>query len=493
MNEHKNFIDEQINDNQYIDPNYSIGRVAFGSLVYQPLIESYIKNAYSRNTGSAIYNAINNGGFYSNYTFLGGNTIFGGEGSFLRKIPGIKKLYANSNLDSHKQLFNIKGNTSFNYINPKQNTRNYVTSGGIKNANDMLESGFGFGKKYNFTDKDRFIYNNFYGKNKINSSKNIQEEMSKNIYEKIKSKNYITNNVLNNPKDIEIFNKRVDVFFKSINNKKKINQGKAFLLTRDILSEDELKSIDFSKSNVKEDLINIVKEKSNLINSNSKISLYDLFKDHDSVKSRANIIDKIVGESKELSGKQIEILSEDIFNFHYEDKVIKNIFKKREIQGLKESIIPSLSNDVLDELIVNNVKETAEKISKIGVSGKFSGVIDTLLGNKAGMFLTGALGGPVGIGIQVALGVASAISVAHQEKSINDFVNNSMSNYNNYDFIESEQGITSLGSHYAINQSNYQDYSNIVSNRNISKNSLRDIDPIQIDFKLSDSKNFTIF
>ena len=194
----------------------------------------------------------------------------------------------------------------------------------------------------------------------------------------------------------------------------------------------------------------------------------------------------------ELTDSQIARLSEEVFADTLDSNKIKNIFAKNGIQGLREQTVISLKSK-LDDDIYNLVKETADKVTKIGTKTKIGGIVDTILGNKAGMFLTGALGGPVGIGIQVALGVASAISVAHQEKSINDFVNNSMSNYNNYDFIESEQGITSLGSHYAINQSNYQDYSNIVSNRNISKNSLRNIDPIQIDSQLSDSKNFTIF
>lgn len=495
MNEHKNFIDNTIEENRYTDPNSSLGRIAFGTLFYQPLIESYIKNAYARNTGSAMYNAINNGGFYSNYTFLGGNTIFGGEGSFLRKIPGIKKLYANSSLDFHKQFFNIRGNTSFNYINPKQNTRNYVTSGGVKNANDMLESGFGFGKKYNFTEKDRFLYNNFYGKNK-NNTNNVAETMYENIMEKLSrrrhSNNIASSNKINNKEFIKMINAKSDEFFKYVDNNKNIDYKKASELTSGILSRKELKNIDFSKSSAKNELINTFKEKINLIQSNKNMSLYELLKDNKYVKILNNEINNIIGNATELTDSQIARLSEEVFADTLDSNKIKNIFAKNGIQGLREQTIISLKMK-LDDDIYNLVKETADKVTKIGTKTKIGGIVDTILGNKAGMFLTGALGGPVGIGIQVALGVASAISVAHQEKSINDFVNNSMSNYNNYDFIESEQGITSLGSHYAINQSNYQDYSNIVSNRNISKNSLRDIDPIQIDSQLSDSKNFTIF
>lgn len=476
MNEHKNFIDNTIEENRYTDPNSSLGRIAFGTLFYQPLIESYIKNAYARNTGSAMYNAINNGGFYSNYTFLGGNTIFGGEGSFLRKIPGIKKLYTNSNLDSHKQLFNIKGNTSFNYINPKQNTRNYVTSGGIKNANDMLESGFGFGKKYNFTDKDRFLYNNFVK----SDNTDIRSSMIRGIRKQLKStvtKDFYSRRALELSKVEDI-----------VNQSKKLDGDGIKSVLHKVFNKEEIDSINLSSSNAKEEILNLIKRERNIVEANKNYKIYDLFKDNDLAKSTIENINSIIENSSELNKKQLKQLSKIL-----DIKDIKKISKIYKTAG-KEGIYGQALYSVLgDEAIEESIEGTIKKISSAATRSKIVSILDGVLGSKVGMFLTGALGGPIGIGVQVALGVASAISVAHQEKSINDFVNNSISNYNNYDFIESEQGISSLGSHYAINQSNYQDYSSIVSNRNISKNSLRDIDPIQIDSQLSDSKNFTIF
>ena len=109
------------------------------------------------------------------------------------------------------------------------------------------------------------------------------------------------------------------------------------------------------------------------------------------------------------------------------------------------------------------------------------------------MFVAGALGGPIGIAIQVALGVASAISIVHQENSVNNYIEDRMANYNDYDYIESNMGESSINSHYSINNSNYNDYIKISTNKNVSKNALREIDPIKVDSQLSDSKNFTIF
>lgn len=481
MNEHRNYIDNNINNNMYEDKDYTLGRIAFGSFVYNPLTDSYIKNAYARNKGIAFYNAVNNGGFYSNYTFMGGNAIFGGEGSFLRKFPLINKLYKKTKFGEHSVLTNINKRTGFHYINPSKNNARYVTDGYISNSNDILESGFGFGKKYNFTDKDRFLYNNFVSNVK---AKDISTEMTNNIKNELKNI-YLGKGINNFSND---YIKQLDELEKLVNGKKIIKKDEISNTIYNFLKNKGIDNVEFGTKNSKEQILNIIRKERNIIDSGKNYKLYDLFKEHDAVKNVVDNINSIVGDSTELNRTQLKKLKKIFKKYDY--KKISNFFK----EGGKEFLYEKALFGVVDDKIIKDtIESTVNTISHVTTKSKLVNVFDTLLGNKVGMFVAGALGGPIGIAIQVALGVASAVSVVHQENSINNYIEDRMANYNDYDYIESNMGESSINSHYSINNSNYNDYIKISTNKNVSKNALREIDPIKVDSQLSDSKNFTIF
>lgn len=493
MNEHRNYIDNNINSNRYEDDDYTLGRIAFGSFVYNPLIDSYIKNAYARNKGIAFYNAVNNGGFYNNYTFMGGNTIFGGEGSFLRKVPLINKLYEKTKFGEHSVLTNVNKRTGFNYINPSKNNARYVTDGYISNSNDILESGFGFGKKYNFSDRERFIFNNYI-------DGDIYKEYKAGKIAKNELIDYINGNIVNDIKNnTKIFDKyNLDKLQKQSTNitryfekNKNISSETVEKITKGIFTKDEIEMFNFNNKLDRNKFLNEFKKRSNIIESNNIFNPYEMLSKERSIKNAHNRIEKIISNSPKLTDEMANRI-EELLGYSLEKEEIIKIFDNKGKFGLKQEISKQFVKSY-PEMISKYSKSIIEKMDKITKVKGVKKAADLMIGNKVGMFVAGALGGPIGIAIQVALGVASAVSVVHQENSINNYIEDRMANYNDYDYIESNMGESSINSHYSINNSNYNDYIKISTNKNVSKNALREIDPIKVDSQLSDSKNFTIF
>lgn len=495
MQEHKGYIDENMQEHRYEDEDTTLLRSVLGIGVINPIFESSIKNAYARNNGTALYNAINNGGYYSNYTIMGGHTIFGGEGSFLRKVPGIKKLYKKTAPGEHSRIFDIKNDFGFQYIDAAKNNDSYKTVGKIE-ANDMLESGFGFGTKYNFTKTDKTIFNNFLQDLPANELRN-EQELTGYIEESIRktlSDNFFYGKEIDNKSlnkiDLEKADKK---FMEFINVKEPLNYNeKVIEMTEGILTKDEISKINFNKKNAKEELTKVFKNKINKMKIEKNSQLIPMLSETENAKKIFNKIDKIVDGADVLNDAQLKKLSSMFDNdiVDYGVNVINDIFQKEGVAGIKEKALHlAFVEGGLDDLAAATAKNIvkATKISK----GKM--ILDTMLGNQLGMFVAGAIGGPAAIAAQVALAVASSVSIAHQENSINEYTASRLANYNDGDFLESEKSVQSLNSHLAISSSNYQDFGSVLANKNISKNSLREIDPINVDNSLADSKNFTIF
>lgn len=509
--ENKKYIDQYIAENEYNDPNNNLSRTAFASLVYQPLLESTVKNAYAHNKGIALYNAMNNGGYYSNYTFLGGNFIFGGENEILKKIPGLKNLYDNKKIINHSNYFKKDGKFGPQFISGSYNKNYYETKGFAKDFNDVFESGFGFGRKYNFNHNDKTVFNILMQRDDTfsNNMKNLKGMSSDEIKsafldyseDVLKGKNTIISKKM----DYDKIQKTFDL---AINEKGEIDIRTIKKITEGILTEDEINSISLKKSKGKKQLKKMFNQRITQMRNNSDIDLLNFFGQSEKVKKAFSSIDDIFGDSKgiteEIAKKLTNEFGENFFDV-YDN--LNDIFNKNGVNGIKEVVLRGMISqgekfdDIIDPIakkIFNHLNlNTAKKITMFGgkISFDFSlkNIANKFFGNSMAMVITGAMSGPIAAAVQVALGVASTLSIVHQENTINNAISNRLVNYDSNDFIDSYKGDEALQSHYAINQSNYIDFQNIITNRNISKNALRSIDPIEIDQTLSDNKNFTIF
>ena len=160
--------DPEINmaEYEYRDHDTTLVRSAITGLVANPLLESYVKNQYAKNTGLNVFNAIRNGGYYSSYTALGGNALFSGSvgqslNTVLNKIPFVGTKFKAKGVSPDTTFTQFK-NGEFGYKNPEGITEGYRLYGDqfIKDdpASKIFESGIGYRQKLAVDGEELNVY-----------------------------------------------------------------------------------------------------------------------------------------------------------------------------------------------------------------------------------------------------------------------------------------------------------------------------------------------
>lgn len=128
---------------RYEDKNNTGTRNFINMMIAQPLLNSYVKSSYAKKTGIAFYHGMETG-IFNNFTFMGGHNIFGGglfHPIFGKLTDGIKmepiKMFS-----KQFQFLNRKTTSGLGFFQEADNLTDHF----VDDADDLIESGFGFGK-----------------------------------------------------------------------------------------------------------------------------------------------------------------------------------------------------------------------------------------------------------------------------------------------------------------------------------------------------------
>lgn len=298
-------IDNNIQNNYYENPYHTGKRTLANVLVAQPLIDSYVRSSYAKKTGLSFYHGLQTG-YYNNFTFAGGNAIFG-DGIFSK---------IGSTMSRSKSSFFSKlpfSNVGFQYINPEDSKKlKYFSDEVLKKHNgnqisDFIENGLGIAK-------DRRSFFNTLKKQGFQLSDSEMNNFSlKMLKEKISAHVNSTTgeNVIRLAKSVgmedDIFKAEVSVLLK--NNRLKRWTAKKIAGSRASVEDvsNILKKIDSGDTKILAKAINIPKIK-NLLQNNPNFSA------NTAKGLRSKVVEKITSEYAEMSIKE-SIASSNITRF----------------------------------------------------------------------------------------------------------------------------------------------------------------------------------
>lgn len=423
-------LNEELEQYKYEDKDTTLIRSAMFGFVVNPLLDSAVKNAMAKGSGLAMYNALRNGGIYSQYTFLGGHTLFGGEKSFLKKIPGIKNIIKETSA-KHSKIFGL-GNFNFSYISPINNKKYFTDFArtGIKDPSSLLETGYGFGTKLTF-DKGLAHRPLFKELKKLSAS-----ELG----------------------DYSIMTGKVKEYFEDV---------------RSGIQE-------FTKNNFTNLKIDKLSQKSELYTTMKRIQ-----NKMEPINKLHNIINDSTKDIKGLNdiNKSLQ-LNVRKFMERY------NIGENKLFSDLKSNNFENIINAVTSK---ENLFEKVDVLEKSLLQKFKQGKISKFMESDLMKAFTGVSRGVALNAIEIAAGIGSAISIAQQEDTITGVNENHNYNYSHKDFLNNLEVESSIQTHSISRQEDYIGFEAQLNRRNVSREALSDIDKIDIDSSLSSQDNFTIF
>ncbi|MGL5715250.1 MAG: hypothetical protein ACRCX2_19695 [Paraclostridium sp.] len=483
-----------VDANEY-DDGTTIGRSATRMFVLDPLLESSIINAYSKNNhaaekfASALKTKV-----YNNNTFMTGTSL-GDTWGKLFKIKETKDLAGST----------FKKNWTFNFV--KQDGLGTLTGLSDDISENVVRSGIGFSRNNSklFNVLDDLSY----------TVQKMERKSGGSIFKKVDSYYQGVSDGIpleifgrySKMSDIKNFLDGTDISGKAISGKytfSTVDQGLSYGIDMNVF-----------KKNTPLDVIKKVVETGEMdlkyLNKNATVEQLSTLNRH--YKNVASSVDNIAS-----TGSALKSETQTLFDFFKVGKVDEgfelmkktlssdpaNLIKAQraaQAAGIKTTV------NTTAEIAANPslLREGAEELSGL-IRDKYfkSTAFEKFMGSDTLKFLTGAgtekplfhIGKiPISAGTiaNVGLAAVSAISATHQESMIQSATNISTFNLIKGEDVLNSRGSESMYSNRQRSMSNDQDLNYVLRTANNAEQYRRDSSPLNIDRSKSSKSNFTLY